>query len=195
MAERTNVTTQSQNISRHPVTYRATGPRTGLASFKVGVGSSPCLADHGFQDMIILPGAFLVDLAIRVHRECLQEPVGAIRHVTFLHPVVLSDGDVDLFASVRPLDDGAVEYTLYDASAPAGGTPSAPPCAKLEIECGVVAAPKPAVRPGLEEFQRQAEDLGTKDDLYRRLRANGNQYGPRFQSMNHVWRAGTEILG
>ncbi len=35
----------------------------------VGVRTFPYLADHGFQDMVVVPGSFYVDLGLSAHRE------------------------------------------------------------------------------------------------------------------------------
>ncbi|HTF14475.1 MAG TPA: hypothetical protein VK643_07380, partial [Burkholderiales bacterium] len=39
------------------------------AEFRVGVGSVPYLADHGFQDMVVLPGSFYIEMALSMERE------------------------------------------------------------------------------------------------------------------------------
>lgn len=189
------MTKPSSTVISGLITYTATGPGSGTAAFKVSLGLFPFLADHRLQDMVILPGSFLVDLAVRVHRECLHEEAGVIRHIEFLHPVLLSDGDFELGAAIGPMSDGAIEYTFYDTKVPAGETPAAPPCAKLVIPRNSASGPGTAVEFGVEDFQRRADALLDKGEFYRRLRANGNQYGPQFQSLSRVWRAGDALLG
>ena len=44
-----------------------------FAEFSVGVQSLPALADHGFQDMVVLPGTFFVEMASALHRELFNE--------------------------------------------------------------------------------------------------------------------------
>ncbi len=37
--------------------------------FKVGLNSMPYLKDHGFQDMIVLPGSAYIEMALVVYYE------------------------------------------------------------------------------------------------------------------------------
>jgi len=196
IAVQTDVKSTNPFIARELVTYTATGPKTGTAVFKVGLESFPDLADHGFQDMTVIPGAFFIEMAACVHLECLHASLGRMSQVEFLHPVVLSDGDINLTVVVRWLNDDTVGYALYESDGQGLDISSARPSAKLQIGC---ADRQPSIEPksdfDVEVFQRHAEDLGEQAGFYRRLRAGGNQYGPRFQSLRHVWRSGREVLG
>lgn len=186
----------SEFIKRSLVVYTATGSGNASASFTVGLGSFPYLADHGFQDMIVLPGTFFVEMALCAHLECLHASMGTVRNVEFLNPVILSDGDVTLTAQIQRLNDQTVQYTFHESNQGKDGPLSAPPCARLEIECrGDGHESGPVADFNAAAFQKQADDLGETTEFYRRLRENGNQYGPRFQSLRHVWRSGPEVLG
>ena len=48
-----------------PVTLITDGPREATAEFRIGVRSVPYLADHAFQDMVVLPGSFYLAMARR----------------------------------------------------------------------------------------------------------------------------------
>src|SRR6266511_2943517 len=63
------------------------------AEFKVGVHSLPYLADHAFQDMIVLPGSLCLEMAFCVHGNLLKQVAGTLRKATFQNPVILSEGD------------------------------------------------------------------------------------------------------
>ncbi len=182
--------------TRKLVDYTAAGPQAGSASFAVGIGSFPYLSDHGFQGMTVLPGTFFVEMALCVHLECLHAPMGMVKHVEFLNPVILADGDVTLKVVVGRPNDQTVQYTFHESTGQEADALASPPCAKLEIECGGVRRTSGA-KPDFDfaAFQLQAEDLGEPAGFYRRLRENGNQYGPHFQSLRHVWRSGAEALG
>lgn len=71
------------------------GDRAGAraAEFSIGIRSAPYLADHGFQDMVVLPGSFYVEMALRVDRERSKRVASLVRNVAFLNPILLSQED------------------------------------------------------------------------------------------------------
>ena len=83
------------------------------AAFSVGVRSFPYLADHGFQDMVVLPGSFYVDLALSVHRERFGRASATVRNAIFQSPIILSNEDTQV--TVEVTDRGTfVEYVFYE---------------------------------------------------------------------------------
>ncbi len=108
--------------------------------FEISLSSYPYLADHGFQDMTVLPGSFYIELALRVH-ESLQATAARIKHVEFRNAVILSERSVTLSIEAHWLDSQTVQYTFRDIN-------EGQHCAVLEIECGqsqenLDAAPSP----------------------------------------------------
>ena len=49
---------------KHLVTLSTDRPLEASAEFRIGVRSVPYLADHGFQDMVVLPGSFYIEMAL-----------------------------------------------------------------------------------------------------------------------------------
>ena len=47
----------------------------------------------------------------------------------------------------------------------------------------------------IEAFQAQSHAVIDSEQFYKTLRENGNQYGPRFQNVSSIWRAGDQSLG
>jgi len=47
----------------------------------------------------------------------------------------------------------------------------------------------------IEAFQAQSHAVIDSEQFYKALRENGNQYGPRFQNVSSIWRAGAQSLG
>src|ERR1043165_6859315 len=88
---------------------------------KVGLRSAPWLADHGFQDMTVLPGAYYVDVALRLERDRFHRDPALVRNVAFHNPIILSAEDTVLLVEVRETPDGCVEYTFYETSDRADG--------------------------------------------------------------------------
>ena len=175
-----------------------TPPLDASAEFTVGVQSAPYLADHGFHDMVVLPGSFYIDTALRVHRERGNPVAGVVRNVSFHNPIILSTQDTVVEIAVRNLGDGRVEYTFYEAGTEDGRAklPGRQHAARLEID----SAPAPSRRPGtdpfsIEAFQARSQVVIDSGSFYAKLRDNGNQYGPTFQRISSIWRAGDQCLG
>src|SRR6185503_20204100 len=76
------------------------------AEFKVGLRSLPYLADHAFQDMIVLPGSLYVEMAFCIHANLLKQVVGTLRKATFQNPVILSAGDSTIRVMVKDQGGG-----------------------------------------------------------------------------------------
>ena len=58
-----SITTPETTFVMKPlVSFSTDRPLEASAEFRVGVRSELYLADHGFQDMIVLPGSFYVDM-------------------------------------------------------------------------------------------------------------------------------------
>jgi FkbH-like protein/FkbM family methyltransferase len=146
--------------------------------------------------MTVLPGSLFVVTAWRDQIAPNQGPVGHVRHSEFRNLVVVADQKVQLSMSARWLDAQIVQYTFQEAD-PSGllATAEKRPCAVIEIECahpslsaGLPSLPTPAL------FQKQASAHWDKTAFYEQLRGNGNQYGPYFQNIEHVWRFEAEAL-
>src|SRR6185369_1553635 len=92
------------------IRFTKDAPEGTIAEFKLGVRSLPYLADHGFQDVIVLPGSLYVEMALCVHVELLKHLTGTLRKATFQNPVILSDDDCTIRVIVREQADRTVEY-------------------------------------------------------------------------------------
>src|SRR5580765_7184286 len=106
---------------KHLVTFSADQPLEAFAKFSIGVRSVPYLKDHGFQDMVVLPGSFYIEMALRVDRELSKRDPLFIRNVTFHNPIILSTEDTVIKVEVKDRGDRRVEYTFYEASGEEGG--------------------------------------------------------------------------
>ena len=166
------------------------------AECRISTRSLPFLADHAFQDVIVLPGSFYLEMALSVHREFFGSAPGVVRNVTFQNPVILSPEDTVIRIEVRNNGAASAEYTFCEAVVGNGGAPDYRYAAKLEIESGPSALRESADESfSIERFQAQAHDVIDSERFYKQLRDNGNQYGPRFQCVSSIWRAGNQALG
>jgi FkbH-like protein/FkbM family methyltransferase len=172
-------------------------PLGAPVKFKVGVRSVPFLADHGFQDMIVLPGAFYIDMALRMERELSHGVPGRVRNVTFQNPVILSAEDTVIKVEASDSGDGQVEYTFYEAATENGHVQTSPRrvAARLELETNPSSSRGGTPAFSIETFQAQAQAVIGSEQFYKKLRENGNQYGPHFQNVSTIWRAEDQILG
>ncbi|MFJ8234049.1 type I polyketide synthase [Streptomyces sp. NPDC094448] len=148
----------------------------------------PWLADHTVGGTVIVPGAALVEAAVRAGDEL---GCGRIGELTLHTPVLLPErGGIQVQIAVgaagpdglrtvtlhtRPDDTQEAEWTLH-----ADGTLTAP---GAEPTADAFAAWPP---PG-------AEPVPAIDGYYASLRAEGYEYGPVFQGLRAAWRLGTDI--
>ena len=191
-------TPEAMPIMKRHVTFSTDRPRGAAAEFRIGVRSVPYLADHGFQDMVVLPGSFYIEMALCVEHEVAKRVPGIVRNVTFHNPIILSAEDTVIKVDVSDRGDGRVEYVFYEAGIE---DDSARPdtrqhAAKLEIERNP-ATPRRAGADAfsIEAFQARSHAVIDSEQFYKALRENGNQYGPRFQNVSAIWRDGDQSLG
>src|SRR6202158_3315246 len=167
------------------------------AEFRISLRSLPFLADHAFQDVVVLPGSFYIEMALSVHQELSKDAPGVVRHVIFQNPVILSPEDTIIKIEVRSNGVATTEYTFYEAAVGNGGAPTRHQyTARLEIDCRPAALQESVDEPfSIEAFQARAHDVIDSERFYKELRDNGNQYGPRFRCVSSIWRAGNQSLG
>ncbi|MGW4898512.1 type I polyketide synthase, partial [Kitasatospora sp. NPDC004240] len=161
--------------------------------------AQPWLADHAVTAGALLPGAALVELALRAgeraHAPYLEE-------LTLEAPLGLpADGAVQLQLSVAAPDaDGRRALAVH--SRPAGGEET--PWTRNAT--GTLTAEDPAAEHPAAEDPAGEEPDGLRDwppagataldlaDVYPRLAADGYHYGPAFQGLRAGWRAADGTL-
>src|SRR6476469_6765812 len=84
-----------------------------FAEFSAGLKSIPSLADHGFQDMVVLPGAFFIEMANVLHREIFQRSPSRIEDIEFVSPIILSAEDAIIEVEVTEVDT-SVDYRFRE---------------------------------------------------------------------------------
>jgi len=110
------------------------GAAPWLVEFRIGLRSHPCLADHGFHGMAVLPGAFHIALIRKIHRKFFLRDAVILRHIEFEKPVFLSDDDITLTVRIEEHDNGRVTYGLFEATGDhVRNSPAAQPCARLQV--------------------------------------------------------------
>jgi FkbH-like protein/FkbM family methyltransferase len=187
------LTPEVTSVTKHLVTLSTERPGEACAEFRVGVRSVPYLADHGFQDMVILPGAFYVEMARYVDHELTQRVPGLVQNLAFRNPIILAAEDTTIRVDVRDRGSGRVEYTFCESGTGDGRARTA---ARLEIDRNASPPPEAGMDvPSIEAFQAQSDAVIDAHGFYGMLRRNGNFYGPGFQKISAIWRSGRRALG
>ncbi len=180
------------------VTFSVVRPKEASGEFRVGIRSVPYLADHGFQDMVVLPGSFYIDMTLRIEREVFKRVPRIVRNVIFHNPIILSTIDTVIKVEVTDHGDGRAEYTFRETGGEDGtaGSGARRHAAKLEIDWSTSTLSKSDLDAlSIESFQARSHAVIDSEEFYRSLRENGNQYGPRFQNVASIWLSGDQSLG
>jgi acyl transferase domain-containing protein len=191
-----NITTRDAGFGIKHVVISSKQPLEASAEFKVGVGSMPYLADHAFQNMVVLPGSFYIEMALRMERDHFQRIPRLVRNISFDTPIILSADDAVIKAEVKDLGEGCVEYTFREAGMQYADRPHARRhAARLEIDLNSSASADAHMEPfPIAAFQAQSRTVFESGPFYEKLRHNLNQYGPSFQNVTSIWRAGDQTL-
>ncbi|WP_460698268.1 HAD-IIIC family phosphatase [Nocardia thraciensis] len=152
----------------------------------LSVQTQPWLADHTVSDVIVFPGAGLVELAVRAGDET---GCGTVRELILQAPLIIPRrGAVQVQVVVGTEADGERPVTIYSRLGRDGG-------AWRQHAHGVLTSGAPTIPP--EEFGAWPPGDATPVDLdgaYARLAARGYGYGPAFQGLRSVWRRGDELF-
>ncbi|MFF2550598.1 HAD-IIIC family phosphatase [Nocardia sp. NPDC058058] len=179
----------------------------------------PWVTDHAGPNAVLMPGAALVELAIRAGDE-VDSPV--LRELLLRAPLLVPErGALRLQAVVGGLDahdcrtirvyardehDPDAQWTLHadgllaeeSAFAPAhSDSPTRAPGyadAWVPADPTVPALPGQATPSGTATWPPQGAERVDTAELYAALHARGHHYGPRFQGMRAAWRRGDEIF-
>ncbi|WP_124290093.1 SDR family NAD(P)-dependent oxidoreductase, partial [Streptomyces sp. ADI91-18] len=167
-----------------------------LFTGRLSLRTHPWLADHRVAGTVLLPGAALVELAVRAgdHAGC-----GHLDDLTLEAPLVLAEtGGTQLrLAVAEPDEDGRRTFQVY--SRPEQTAPDAPwtrhaegvlaPDADDAPDSG--AADTAAV---LGEWPPAGAVACAVDELYPGFDAIGLGYGPAFRNLRRAYRLGDEVF-
>ncbi|MDF2269460.1 type I polyketide synthase [Streptomyces coacervatus] len=157
---------------------------------RLSLDTHPWLAEHMVSGAVLLPGAAMVELAVRagdqvgcdlVEQLVLETPLvlperGALQlRLTVGEPDQSEHRSLGLYS--RPQDASADEpWTRHAAGVLAG------------------AAPEPAIAPTVTEWPPPGAEPVDVNGLYDDLAALGLGYGPAFQGLHAAWRADGEVF-
>uniref|UniRef100_UPI0037DA6134 SDR family NAD(P)-dependent oxidoreductase n=1 Tax=Streptomyces zaehneri TaxID=3051180 RepID=UPI0037DA6134 len=175
----------------HPLLDIVVGvPETGgvVATGRLSLAAQPWLADHAVSGTVLLPGAALVELAIRAGDEV---GTGTLRELVIEAPLVVPDeGAVRVQVSVgEDTGSGVRSVAVYSRpdDAEAGSSWVRHASGQLGAEVAVPAA-------GFGVWPPEGAVAVDVSDVYEKLTDRGYGYGPVFQGLRAVWRRDDEVF-
>ncbi|MGW2643183.1 SDR family NAD(P)-dependent oxidoreductase [Streptomyces sp. NPDC001348] len=150
-----------------------------LFTGRLSLATHPWLAEHAVNGTVVVPGAALVEIAVRAGDQVGR---GTVRDLTLHAPLVLDErGGVALRVGVRFGEGDEPAVTVHSR-------PEGEEAWTLHAEGALAADP---VRPGADLTSwppAGAEPVDTSG-LYDDLAGIGLEYGPLFQGVTAAWRA------
>ncbi|MEU5980611.1 SDR family NAD(P)-dependent oxidoreductase, partial [Streptomyces sp. NPDC047315] len=183
--------------AHHPVLAAATrlaDSGTHLLTGRLTQRGQPWLPDHRVLGTTLVPGAALVEWALRAADEAGR---GRVEELTLQAPLVLPEtGGARIQVAVgAPGADGRCEVSIH-ARADADGD-HATPAGQWTCHATGTLAPAsdtvPAPEPGTVWPPTGARALDVTG-FYERAAESGYGYGPAFQGLRAVWRDGDDLL-
>ncbi|WUJ40978.1 SDR family NAD(P)-dependent oxidoreductase [Streptomyces sp. NBC_00386] len=153
---------------------------TGLISLK----THPWLADHAVNGTVLLPGTAFVELAIRAGDET---GCGWVEDLTLELPLVVPErGGVTLQVAVGPEDESGRRQLNVHSRVDDGSW--------LRHATGVLSSAEAPSAADLGAWPPVGADAVDLTGFYEGMAAAGLDYGPVFQGLRSVWRAGDDVF-
>ncbi|WP_410608408.1 SDR family NAD(P)-dependent oxidoreductase [Amycolatopsis sp. lyj-109] len=163
-----------------------------VLSGRISLSTHPWLADHAVAGTVLLPATAFVDLAIRAGD---HTGLDQLDELTLAAPLVLAGrGGVQLQVVVdAPDEDGRRALSFH--SRPELESADAPPRPWVRHATGVLghAAGNPEV-PDVSAWPPADAEPVDLSAAYDTLAERGFHYGPAFQGLRALWRAGEEMF-
>ncbi|MFJ3232129.1 SDR family NAD(P)-dependent oxidoreductase [Streptomyces sp. NPDC086787] len=180
-ASRGDVAGAGQTDAEHPLLSAAVElPDSDGVLFtgRLSLAAQPWLAEHAVNGSVLVPGAALVEMAVRAGD---QVGAGTVRELTLYAPLVIADGGaVALRVRVGEGDEPAL--TVHSRSEGEDGSWT------LHAE-GVLSAEAVEPAADLTVWPPAGAEPVDVTGLYGDLAAVGLEYGPLFQGVSAAWRS------
>jgi acyl transferase domain-containing protein/acyl-coenzyme A synthetase/AMP-(fatty) acid ligase/acyl carrier protein len=179
-----------QAAAGHPLLGAAVSVPGGedrwLLTGRLSLQAQPWIGDHAFQGTAIVPGAALVELALKAGE---QVGVAAIDELILEAPLVLPErGSVQVRVAVDdPGEDGRRPLAVHSRRDDEDGEWS-------RNAAGFLAAEDAAVLEELREWPPAGAEPLPVEGFYDEVAALGVLYGPAFQGIRVAWRRGEELF-
>ncbi|MEO3807298.1 SDR family NAD(P)-dependent oxidoreductase [Nonomuraea sp. B1E8] len=172
----------------HPLLGAFTGLAAGgevVLTGRVSVATHPWLADHKVNGQVFLPGAALVELAIRAGDEA---GCGLLEELTIQAPLIVPEpGAVQLQLAVgAPDEDGRRQLGIYSRIQDTTDW--------VRHAAGVLAAADAAVPEPVGTWPPEQARAVALDEHYDDLAGMGLDYGTTFRGLRAAWRRGDDVF-
>ncbi|MEU5952063.1 type I polyketide synthase [Streptomyces sp. NPDC047525] len=159
-----------------------------LLTGRLSLATHPWLADHTVGGVVLVPGAALVELAIRAGD---QVGLDHVEELTLAAPLVLPvDGAVRLQVSVgAPDESGRRALSVYSR---ADDAPDDEPWTRHAF--GTLASGAAAPAADTSTWPPTGAERIDIEGRYDDLAASGLGYGPAFRGLRAAWRQGDEVF-
>ncbi|MFJ4336494.1 type I polyketide synthase [Streptomyces sp. NPDC088935] len=188
-----DVTALGLQLAEHPLLGAAVelaGSDRMVFAGRLSAASQGWLADHAVHGTVLVPGAALVELALRAGDEV---GCGRLEELTLQAPLVLPEtGAVQLQVSVGEADAEGRRTVEIHSRSEREAAESVWVCNAVGALTEADAQPVPAALGEVWPPRgAQAVEVG---DFYDGLADRGYDYGPAFQGLRRVWRRGDAVF-
>ncbi|MFJ2598877.1 type I polyketide synthase [Streptomyces erythrochromogenes] len=159
-----------------------------VATARWSLRSHPWLADHAVAGTVIVPGAALVEVAVRAGDEL---GCGRVEELTLHAPVLLPEhGGIQVQIAVGAADSAGLRTVTVHTR-----PDDAPEAEWTHHADGMLSAPgaEPAAGAFAAWPPSGAEPAPETEGYYASLRAEGYEYGPVFQGLRAAWRLDADV--
>ncbi|WP_433274721.1 SDR family NAD(P)-dependent oxidoreductase [Actinosynnema sp. CS-041913] len=164
----------------HPLlgaTVELAGGRGVVATGRLSARTEPWLAEHALAGTVLLPGTAFVELALSVGA---RAGFGRLDELTLEAPLVLT-GDRTVAVQVTVSEAGVVEvHSRADDE-------------WVRHAAGLLSAAVTAPSPAPAAWPPAGAEEVPLDGRYAELFTRGYEYGPVFQGLRALWRAGDDL--
>jgi len=156
------------------------------------------LDDHRVEGVAVLPAALYVQLVSAAAAEAFPSQSFMLKDVEFRKALFIPDGGARTTQVIlSPGADAAASVQIYSCARDAEQTNRT---WTLHATAKLCHEPEPDTYPVVEQetlaqVQSRCSQQISGQDYYSRLRENGVDYGPSFQSITQLWRCDGEMLG
>ncbi|MBT8381213.1 MAG: FkbM family methyltransferase [Ignavibacteriaceae bacterium] len=199
MNQETGLTSSKSETSfkQQLITSSETLLQKNSGEFKVSLNSMPYLKDHGFQDMIVLPGSAYVEMALVIYYEVYKRIPKVLSNIKFENLILLSEEDTTVNLRFTSNAKGGLNCEFFEQISEEVETKNFDNSStSIELEDEELPLQNNQNnKMGIENFVNNSSSTILAEDFYKRLKSNGNQYGPSFQNIEQIWIGSNEALG
>ncbi len=150
---------------------------------KIGASSAGFFQDHRVFDNVVVPAAAYVEMALAAGAAAVGSETIALKNIVFQQPLMLSDEAATTIQIVmRPTEAADFEFEIFSSSDEEGNDSGN----WTRNAYGRIAqSDETEIEPTELSARREEVDV---EQLYRRCRERGIDFGPRFQGLDRLWQ-------